>query len=199
MARKSSPRSPSPAFPSEAQVFQAVFDRIAEKGFGKTRLSDLALFLKVDLVDFYMVYPSVQTILDRFLDHIDHQMIENAALESDSDKRDIYFDLLMSRFDTLQTYRPGVTRWLSDLSKHPLLWAGLLKRWEVSLSLMLDIAQDSPVFPIKKIGLAGIYATALREWLADDTSDMSKTMVSIDKNLTRAQGFVEKYLVKKKA
>jgi len=187
------------SMPSDEQVFKALFDRIAEKGMGKARLSDLATGFKVSLTDFYAVYPSVQAILDKFLNHIDQRMIESAALDSESDKRDIYFDLLMSRFDTLQEYRAGATRWLSDLSKHPLLWAGLLKRWEVSLSLMLDIAKDSPVFPIKKIGLGVVYLAALREWIKDDSTDLSKTMVSIDKSLTKAQDFTQKYLTKKSA
>lgn len=193
MARKTT----NPTFPSDEQVYKALFDRIAEKGFGKARISDLATQFKVPLTDFYAAYASVQFIIDKFMDHIDQRMIESAVLDSDSDKRDVYFDLLMNRFDTLQEHREGVKRWLSDLSKQPLLWAGLLKRWDNSLSLMLDIAKDSPVFPIKKIGLAGIYLNALREWTKDDSDDLSKTMVSIDKSLAKAQSFTQKYLTKK--
>lgn len=195
MARKTT----TPDFPSDQQVFKALFDRIAEKGLGKARLSDLATQFNVPLVDFYAAYPSVQSIIDQFLNYIDQQMIKSAVLDSESDKRDVYFDLLMNRFDTLQEHRDGVKRWLSDMSKQPLLWAGLLKRWDKSLSLMLDIAKDSPVFPIKKIGLAGIYLNGLREWTKDDSEDLSKTMVSIDKSLTKAQDFTQKYLTKKVA
>lgn len=195
MARKALSKSA----PTIDQVFTAVFDRIAEKGYGKARLSDLAQALDVPLADLYAEYQSIDAIIYRFLDQIDQRMIEDAVLDSESDKRDIYFDLLMSRFDTIQQYRAGFKRWLQDTAKHPLLWAKLLKRWDVSLSLILDLAKDSPVFAVKKVGLAAVYLAGLREWMSDESEDLGKTMVSIDKSLTKAQEFTTRFLTKKKA
>ncbi|MDB5478277.1 MAG: transcriptional regulator, TetR family protein [Alphaproteobacteria bacterium] len=177
---------------SDEAVIAACFALIAEKGLGKTRLSAIALRLAVPLGEVYQRFASVDAITAAFLDRVDAQMMENIGAESD--KRDMYFDMLMSRFDTLQEHREGVKRWLQDLPKFPGALAFVLRRWEKSLSLMLDVAMDSPRFPIKKIGLAAVYFSSLREWMKDDSADMGKTMSSVDHNLGRAEEFASKYL-----
>jgi AcrR family transcriptional regulator len=197
MARKQPVKKVNPV-PSQDKVFSALFDRIAERGYGKTRISDLADQLNVPLTEFYAAYPSVESILFRFLDHIDKRMIEDASLDGSS-KRDLYFDMLMSRFDTLQEYGPGVKAWLHDTIKQPLQLLILIARWEKTLSLMLDIAKDSPVFPVKKLGLGLVYVSSLRAWLNDETEDMAKTMVAIDQALQKAGDFTARFLTKKKA
>ena len=196
MAKKSVTKKPA-SFPSQETVFQAMFDRIAAKGFGKTRISDLAEGFGVELAEFHAIYPSTESILFSFLNMIDQRMIEEASLDGNA-KRDLYFDMLMSRFDTLEEYGPGVKAWLRDVIKNPFQLASLLKRWEKTLSLMLDIAKDSPVFPIKKIGLGLVYLSSLRAWINDDGS-MDKTMVAVDQALQKAEDFGDRFMTKKKA
>lgn len=199
MPSKAKARPKVHAMPTKDQVIAATFELIADKGLGKARLSTLATRFKQPLPRFYAEYPSIESILHRFIDQVDQAMLANTGDIGTSTKRDIYFDMLMSRFDALQEHRPGVKRWLEELPKHPGLWAATMKRWDQSLSLMLDVAQDSPLFPVKKVGLAGIYFMALRAWLEDETPDMAKTMVSIDKFLEKADRFVGTFLTKKKA
>ena len=187
------------AFPSDDQVISAAFDLIAEKGLGKARLSVLARQFKQPLTVFYAHYPSIEAILCRFIDQIDQAMLENIGDVGTSPKRDLYFDMFMSRFDKLQEQRAGAKRWLGELSKHPTLWAMTLKRWDQSLSLMLDVAQDSPLFPVKKLGLAAVYLSTLKTWRNDESADMAETMVAVDKSLGRAGDFVARFLTRKKA
>jgi COQ9 len=182
--------------PSLEDMFQIVFDTIAERGLGRTRLSHIAYEHNIPFADLYAAYPSIEDVLYMFLDKVDADMVANVALSMDP-KKDIYFEMLMSRFDTLQEHRAGVKAWLQETAKHPLLWGRLLKRWNTSLSLMLDLAKDSPVYLIKKAGLAVVYAASLREWMQDDSKDLGKTMVSIDKSLQKADKFVESFLTKK--
>lgn len=188
-------------FPSQQEVIAATFGMIAEKGLGKVKLSSLARKFKVPLTEFYAVYPTVESVLHCYIDQVDAMMIESVDpdYETNGTKRDLYFDMFMSRFDALQEHRDGVKRWLAELPKHPTLWATTLKRWDQSLSLMLDMAQDSPLFPVKKIGLAGIYLATMRAWMQDETPDMAQTMVSIDKSLAKADNFVASFLTRKKA
>jgi ubiquinone biosynthesis protein COQ9 len=197
MARKTVTKKPK-AMPSPEQVFTAMFDRIDEKGYGKTRVSDLTENFGVPLPVFHAVYPSVESVLFKFLDHIDQRMIAEISIKGAA-KRDLYFDMLMSLFDTLQEYGPGVKTWLREVIKQPLQLAILVKRWEKTLSLMLDIAKDSPVFPVKKIGLGLVYVYALRAWLKDDSDSMDKTMVAIDQALSKAEDFTIRFLTNNKA
>lgn len=184
--------------PSPDQVIEAAFEVIAEKGLGKLRLSTLARRFKMPLAEFQKDYPTVEAILERFIDLVDAQMLENVQNDGDTPKRDLYFDMLMSRFDSLQVHRDGVVRWLTDLPKFPALWCRTLKRWDQSLSLMLDLAQDSPLFPLKKIGLAGIYAGSLKAWVQDDSADMDKTMVTVDQMLEKGGTVVSRFMTRKK-
>lgn len=200
MAKAAANKNVKKTFPDEDKVIKAAFDLIAEKGLGKARLSAIAVKLKTPLPLLYAIYPTVESIIHKFLDDVDRRMMDAMpANPADMAKRDIYFDLLMTRFDALQAYRAGVVRWLQDLPKHPDLWIPTLKRWDQSLSLMLDIAQDSPLFPVKKIGLMAVYSAGLRAWMKDDTESLDKTMVAVDKNLGKADSFTRTFLQKKKA
>src|SRR5688572_17774188 len=191
MAKKARPAT-------DTKIFRATFDMIAEKGLGKTRLSALVQQTKIPLKTLYAQYPSVCAIIDAFLDHVDAEMLRHTSPDTGS-KRDLYFDMMMARFDTLQPYRAGVVRWLKDTSRHPTRVASLLKRWDKSLSLMLDVAKDSPLYPVKKIGLAGVYLVSLRAWLEDESPDMSKTMATLDKALAKAGYVVDRFLSPQKA
>jgi AcrR family transcriptional regulator len=183
---------------SDKKILEAALALIAEKGLGKARLSDLAKQVKIPLPELYKTYPSVNAIVKAYINQIDDEMLKNVAASSGS-KRDMYFDMVMSRMDSLQVYRPGMVRWLRDVIKQPSLWATTFKRWEQSLSLMLDVAKDSPLYPVKKLGLAGIYLITLRTWIDDETADMSKTMATLDDALGRAESIGERFMNFKRA
>lgn len=185
--------------PSPEQIIEATFALIAEKGLAKLRLSTLARSFGMSLAEFRVIVPSVESVWMMFLDRVDADMLDNVENDGSMSKRDLYFDMLMSRFDSLQIHRAGVVRWLSELPKYPALWCGTLQRWDRSLSLMLDIANDSPLLPIKKIGIAGIYAASLKTWLSDDTDDLAKTMVAVDRYLEKGGMVVSRFMSPKKS
>lgn len=196
---KKTSATPPPLVVTPQQVFEAAFALLAEKGLGKLRLSAIARRLSIPVKGLYKEYPTVEALLFRFLDHVDQAMIETVTpVDAEGEKRDLYFDMLMARFDCFQEHREGVVRWFADLSRFPQLWVTHMCRWDQSLSLMLDIAQDSPLFPMKKIGLAGIDAATMRSWLKDDTEDMAKTMVTLDQMLEKGGRFIDRFMTRKK-
>jgi ubiquinone biosynthesis protein COQ9 len=179
-------------------VFAACFNILALKGLGKVRLSAIAEELDVPFEIVHTHYPSVESILQAFADHIDQAMMDQVMGDSLSSKRELYFDMIMARFDQLQAHRSGTTRWIKELVKHPDLWRSTLCRMEQSISLMLDIAKDSPRFPVKKLGITAIYLTTLRAWLEDDTEDMAKTMAALDTALGRGEMVIKRFMSPKK-
>jgi AcrR family transcriptional regulator len=197
MSKKKKPSAAVPALSDQA-VIKACFDMIAEKGLGKTRLSALAAQFNVPMRVFYAAYPSVEAILVKFVDQIDQAMLAQLSPADSDSKRELYFDMMMARCDAMQLHREGVKRWLSELPKQPTLWSGTLKRWEQSLSLMLDMAKDSPLFPVKKIGLAAIYAATLKAWFNDESADMAKTMAALDGALGHGETIIQRFMTKKK-
>lgn len=185
--------------PTSEQIIEAAFALIAEKGLAKLRLSTLARTFDMTLAEFRKIIPSVEALFDLFIDHIDAEMLDNVENDGTMSKRDLYFDMLMSRFDSLQMHRDGVVRWLRDLPKYPALWCHTLKRWDQSLSLMLDLANDSPLLPMKKIGFSWIYASSVKAWMDDDTTDLAQTMVAVDRYLEKGGMVVSRFMSPKKA
>ena len=118
-SNKTSHKKTLAAFPSRSEVIEATFALIAEKGLAKLRLSTLAKTFGLSLAEFRNEYPSVETILTDFIDQVDAEMLDNVSNDGDMSKRDLYFDMLMSRFDSLQVHRDGVVRWLNELPKCP--------------------------------------------------------------------------------
>lgn len=181
-------------------LFTALFDRIAKKGLGKVRLTDLAADTGADIQAFVAQYKTVSGVLDAFCDHVDARMLAAVApVSSATAKRDRYFDMMMARFDVFSVYRDGVVRWINDAARHPQLWAHMARRFDQSVSLMLDVAQDSPLFPIKKIGVSGIYLYTVRAWMADDSADMAATMAALDRALAKGEMVVDRFMRPKTA
>jgi ubiquinone biosynthesis protein COQ9 len=181
---------------ADTKLFTALFDRIAQKGLGKVRLTDLADDLNIDAADFVTRYPSVSAVIDAFCDYVDVQMLAAlpGATGATSAKRDHYFDMIMARLDIFFRYRAGVVRWIHDSVRHPQLWGHMACRFDQSLSLMLDVAKDSPLFPVKKIGVAGIYLYALRAWMADESVDMGTTMAALDRALAKGEVVIDRFM-----
>jgi hypothetical protein len=107
--------------------------------------------------------------------------------------RDRLFDLLMRRFDALQSHRTAVAALRRDLSADPvaLLAAGaaLLR----SMRLMLDAAG------IACYGIGGAvavkltaaaYLAAAHTWARDETADLAPTMAALDRRLRRIEGWL---------
>ena len=186
--------------PTHDQIIDAALDMVAQRGIGRVRLSLLAEHFDVSVADIHAIYPDIISIWNGFMDRVDKDMLKGISSGAASNyKKDVYFDLFMTRFDVLQNHRAGVVRWLNDLPKHPDLWLATMQRWNKSLSLMLDVAKDSPLYPVKKAGLAGVYAYVQRAWMSDDTETLDKTMVALDRALQKAGSFTQTFLQRKKA
>jgi hypothetical protein len=133
-------------------------------------------------------FASRDSILLRFGQHADALALAEAA--DTGPVRERLFDLLMRRFDALQTHRAGVLALLRGLPADPptalLLGAATAK----SMGWMLQAAG------VKTSGLSGMLATeglvavwlyALNAWQRDDSADLSTTMAALDRALTRAE------------
>jgi hypothetical protein len=104
--------------------------------------------------------------------------------------RERLFDLLMRRFDVLQTHRPGVLALLKSLPADPgtalLLTAATVR----SMGWMLQAAgipTSGLSGQIAVNALLGVWLYAIRAWQTDDTPDLSTTMAALDKALSRAE------------
>jgi hypothetical protein len=133
-------------------------------------------------------FPGRNAILLRFGQYADSLALQDAPEAGPTRER--LFDLLMRRFDALQTHRAGVLALLHGLPADPPTALLLAAATGKSMVWMLSAAG------VKTTGLRGLLATdglvavwlyTLRAWQRDDSPDLSTTMAALDRALSRAE------------
>jgi AcrR family transcriptional regulator len=181
--------------PTEADVIAAAAVRLAaERGWRNLSLGDIAVEAGVTLSALARSYGSRPEILDGFERMIDRRMLAGAAAGDIDDKpRDRLFDIIMERFDALLPYRDGVRRITRELPfdlASALVLATAAPRSIGWMFAGARIAVDGPAMPFKLAVLGGVYLTAFRVWLNEESLDLSKTMATLDKQLDRAMSLI---------
>jgi AcrR family transcriptional regulator len=162
----------------------------AERGWYATSLADIARRAKISLVELHEQYDSKRAILREFLEGLDVAVLKGDLPDPEASVRDRLFEVMMRRFDAMQTYREGIRSILRDTAGDPVSWIRGGPRVLASACLMLEAAGQSssgPAGRAKAQAVACIYVSTLRRWLDDDSPDLSKTMAALDKSLRRAE------------
>lgn len=164
---------------------------IAERGWRGVTLPDVAEATGMPFAEISRQYWSKTDLLTAFQRRIDEQILADTdAPDNEESPRDRLFDILMRRFDAMQPYKAALHRLSRDLPRDPLAaiaWARGLRR---SMSWTLAAAGAGGSGVCKRLstkGLIVVWLFAVRAWLSDDSSDMAKTMVALDKALARAE------------
>ncbi|MBF0334260.1 MAG: TetR/AcrR family transcriptional regulator [Alphaproteobacteria bacterium] len=171
-------------------IVEATLDLIAEKGWGRLALGDIAARVKLPVSEVWERFPSKEAVLEEWLRRLDRRMTEGGPPDLDESPRDRLFEVMMRRFDALQPRREAVRRLLRDGPGDLRLLYTRATSWPRTLALMLETAgiSTSGASGLLRVeGLAGIHLAVLRAWLRDDTADMARTMAELDKQLRRAE------------
>jgi len=178
----------------EKTVIEAAMALARERGWRDLTLADIAAEAGMTLSALYPLYPSKGAILTAFARRIDATVLAGGGdAGPDEPARDRLFDVLMRRFDALQPYRPALANIAQDLACDPLEICCGAKRLRRSLAVMLEAAGLSAGGCRGRTRLAGlkaIYLIALGAWFRDESEDLGKTMVALDKALARADSLL---------
>jgi ubiquinone biosynthesis protein COQ9 len=172
----------------DTALVTAAFQLAAEDGWRKVNVAAAARAAGLSLSKARARFPSRAAILLRFGRLADQAALRDVA--SEGSVRDRLFDLLMRRFDVLQTHRAGVKALLKALPADPpnaILLACASKR---SMRWMLQGAGVSATGPRGELqvrGLLAVWLWAVRAWERDQSEDLSGTMAAVDKALGRAE------------
>lgn len=160
-----------------------------ETGWATLSLAEIAVASKVSLSDLHQIFPSKNSIL-RF---ISEQADQGVLDECDTDDlrqpaKDRLFEICMNRFDALAPFKEGIKAIAKDSRRDPVAALLFLCNLRRSMPLMLEAAGISTsgirgVVRVKAFSIA--YLAALQSWLHDDSDDLGKTMVKLDKVLGR--------------
>ena len=119
------------------------------------------------------------------------EAVNGQSLENDTEK-DRLFDVMMERFDLMNDHRAAVISMMDATTSEPKQLVMAMPHLCRSVTRMMELC-DIPTggWPgAARIGaLSVLYAKVLRDWVGDESEDMSVTMASMDKALTRAGQF----------
>ena len=171
-------------------VMQAALALASERGWRGVSLADIAARAELPLLEVYEAFPRKTAILLRLVGSTDAAVLSQGPAAGADSPRDRLFDVIMRRFDALQSRRAGTVAILRDLPYDPASLLCLAARLGRSMAWMLEAAGMSSSGcsgSVKVNGLALLYLDAIRAWMNDDSPDMARTMAAVDKGLRRAE------------
>jgi AcrR family transcriptional regulator len=172
----------------DTALVTAAFRIAGDEGWNKVTVAAAARAAGVSLVEARARFPSRASILLRFGLLADQAALLDAPSEGPA--RDRLFDLLMRRFDVMQTHRTGVMAVLRAVPADPataLLLACATRR---SMRWMLQgagVTATGPRGEAQVQGMIAVWLWAIRAWDRDQSDDLSGTMAAIDNALNRAE------------
>ena len=171
----------------DSALVASFFRLAAAQGWGSSSVAEAARTAALSLAEARMRFPGRAAILRQF-----GRMADQAALAdapNDGSVRDKLFDLLMRRFDVLQTHRSGVIALLRALPTEPPTALFLACATQRSMRWMLQSAGVPTAGlrgELRVRGLVAVWMWTLRAWERDESADLSGTMAALDAALGRA-------------
>lgn len=184
---------------SSASSPAAVIDRIidaalaeaAAMGWRNVAMTAVATRAGLPLGAVLEQVPTRAHLVARLYDRLDHRMLSGLKSVDEADSvRDRLFDVIMKRFDAMNSDREGLRALVSGIRFDPVAMAVGLRRADRSAAAILAAAGVSPdgLLGCARIqGLKIVLLCALRGWMDDDSADLAKTMAALDRALERAE------------
>jgi AcrR family transcriptional regulator len=177
----------TPAVGERDRIMDAALRLIAERGWRRLSLGEVAVEANVPILAVYREFGSRLAILCGFFRRID-ELVLAAPVEAEPDARprDQLFDLVMRRFDALRPYRDALVVLGRELPADP------CTALAVGARLVRSFAWTLEASGISAAGVGGVVATKLtvaaylatmRVWLRDDSPDLAPTMAALDRRL----------------
>jgi AcrR family transcriptional regulator len=184
-------KRPAAARPAAAvRIVDAALALAAREGWRSISLAAIAAEAGMTVLELYAVYRSKAAILEAFHRRVDAAALAGAEGEGDERPRDRLFDVIMRRFDALSAHKAAVAAITRDAAADPLVALCGVPALLNSMGWMLEAAGVSASGWVGRARvklLLGIYLSVFRVWLADDSTDMTRTMAALDARLRNAE------------
>ena len=178
-------------FSKRNRAVRAALDIAAERGWNKVTFTAIAERTGLSLADLRQDFSCKTDILKAFQAEVDAEMLGKIKPPTpEQSVRDRLFDVVMTRFETMQPYKPALGRISASLCCHPGEAAMLLCSTLDSQYWMLEGAGaklQGPGAGLRVAGLASIYSKVFRVWLDDSTPGLDYTMAALDRRLRRGE------------
>ena len=172
------------------KLIDAMLDMVATDGWSVVTLDMIAAHAGVSALQAYALCADRGQLLDAYARRVDVAACAGAEAGTDPAARyDELLDILMRRFETLQVNRDAVVRLVREVPGDPKTLLQRLPQSQRSFAFLAAAAG----YPDKGLpgvlfakALSAVWLATQRDWIRDDTPDLSATMASLDRNLGRA-------------
>lgn len=169
------------------RILKAALDLAATRPWREVTLADIAEEAHVPLADLRDHVSTKSDLLAKLLRTIDGEVLRQAGKSSaDLSKRDALFEVVMTRLDLLQPYKPALQSIYASGGADFSLAAPYLasQHWMLQAA---GIGTEGLSGGARVAGLALAYASVFRTWLDDEDPGMGKTMAALDRHLRRGE------------
>ncbi len=132
--------------------------------------------------------------INRYIDYL--LKIDTKSLEKSS-KKDMLFEVVMTRFDILQKYRKSILNIYKSYKNKPHKSLLLIPSFLESMVITAEIANINTKGlkgSIKIKGIFVIYIATFFIWIDDNSKSIEKTMTSLDNYIDKAESLIKKIL-----
>jgi AcrR family transcriptional regulator len=178
-------------FSKRNRAVRAAMDIAAERGWNNVNFTAIADRTGLSLAELRREFACKTDILKAFQAEVDAEALSKIKpATSDQTVRDRLFDIIMTRFEIMQPYKPALGRISASLCCRPGEAALLVPSTLDSQYWMLEGAGaklQGPGAGLRVAGLATLYAKIFRVWLDDATPGLDRTMATLDRKLRRGE------------
>ncbi|MEM7044400.1 MAG: hypothetical protein AAF543_16445 [Pseudomonadota bacterium] len=183
---------------TDRDLLVLAFEIIADTGWQGFSFTELADRADISISDVRQAFASRPALLDALSRRLDQAMlsVDSEDLE-ELPPRDRVFEMVMNRLEAMAPFRAGLCRMMMDARTDPGLVIMTACRLDRSIGWLQDGAGLTHGHGGRPFGglrrkiqrrlLGAVYLQTLNVWSTDESSDLAKTMASLDKQLRRIE------------
>ena len=172
------------------RIIAAALALAQTRGWRDLSLGEIAAEAGIPLGVLRHEFKSKGQILSAFSRAVDGALLDKFAKPIAGEPRDRLFDVLITRFEIMQPYKPAIQRIRADLGTSFAEALAQLRPALKSNYWMLaaaGISGEGGRGLIRVQGLLAVYASVFQVWLDDDDPGLARTMAALDRRLRRGE------------
>jgi AcrR family transcriptional regulator len=171
----------------KGRYISAALALAGERPWNEVTLADIAERAGSTLVGLKAHFAGKGDIVRAFTTLVDDEVLARAPRRTEGQAaRDALFEVIMSRFDVLEPWKPGIRSIVRAGMPEPGQMAQVLasQRWMLEAA---GIGAGGVDGAVRTAGLASVYASVFRIWLEDSDPGLARTMAALDRRLRRGE------------
>lgn len=173
------------------KIVDVALDLAATMSWDSVGFIDIAGAADLELAQVFECFDDKGEILQAYEKRIQRTVEEAVGVMGASEScRDRLFDVLMERFETLNTNRAGLLSVLRSFEADPKQAVIAMPYLGQAMTRILELSGIETTGvrgALRVAGLGGVYLKVLHVWRQDESADLSRVMAALDKDLGCAE------------